>query len=107
MGGGGCCVLVAKSLGVCKVLCAVVACCRHARTLICFSSYLFPCAIKQNNKDLPLIFKQCTQAHAHAHVRTHTLLSKLMVSLGSHPKATGVWEKRFLEKGFIIRTFAH
>lgn len=38
---------------------------------------------------------------------THTLISKLMVSLGSHPKATGVWEKRFLEKGFIIRTFAH
>lgn len=48
-----------------------------------------------------------TGAHAHAHAHTHLLISKLMVSLGSHPKATGVWENRFLEKGFIIRTFAH
>lgn len=61
-------------------------------------------------KILPLVYEQHTKGmptHRHTEIHTHTLISKLMVSLGSHPKATGVWEKRFLEKGFIIRTFAH
>lgn len=59
-------------------------------------------------KILPLAtHKRHAHAQTHRNTHTHTLISKLMVSLGSHPKATGVWEKRFLEKGFIIRTFAH
>lgn len=59
----------------------------------------------QSNIGLPLTLK--TQWRTCLRTRTQLLISKLMVSSGSHPKATGVWEKRFLEKGFIIRTLAH
>lgn len=68
----GCCVLLAKSLGVKRCVVACLQTCTHFLIDLLLLIVVSVCDKKQSNTDLPLIFKLHTQTHAHAHVRTHT-----------------------------------